>query len=168
MHGWRGAWHMAIDVPPEWRERVRHLLPALQEGVSFEYTSPVDPNYNCLAWALSHQFSAFENSKGAFWAWPDIPDDTAEGWARVFETHGFTRTDDFGFVEGYEKVAILEDADGDLHATRQDKSGRWKSKLGDLGPDIDHDGLECLEAAYGKVVLVLQKRRKDWDTPKQT
>jgi hypothetical protein len=154
---------MAIDIPPDWKEKVRRLLPDLQEGVSLEFTSPVDPNYNCLAWALSASFSAFENAKGAFWAWPHIADDTAEGWAQLCEFHGFTRTDNIEHVAGYEKIAILEDENGDLHATRQDKGGRWKSKLGDLGPDIDHDGLSGLEAVYGKVVRILQRRRLDWD-----
>jgi hypothetical protein len=153
---------MAIDISPEWRERVRHLLPGLQEGVSLEFTSPVDPNYNCLAWALSATFSAFENTKGAFWAWSDIPDDTAEGWAQVCQIHGFTPTDNAEFETGHEKIAIFEDGDGDLHACRQDKTGRWKSKLGDLGPDIDHDGLTALEVPYGKVVRILQRKRTDW------
>jgi hypothetical protein len=153
---------MAIDIPSEWKERVRRFLPDLKEGISLEFTSPVDPNYNCLAWALSFNFSAFENAKGAFWAWPDVPDDTAEGWAQVCQIHGFTPTDNTEHVAGYEKIAIFEDADGDLHASRQDRTGRWKSKLGDLGPDIDHDGLTALEAPYGRVVRILRKKRDDW------
>jgi hypothetical protein len=159
---------MAIDISPEWKERIRRLLPNLQEGVSFEFTSPVDPNYNCLAWALSQSFNVFENAKGAFWPWPYIADDTSEGWAQVFEIFGYTRTDNSEFVAGYEKIAILEEQPGDLHATRQDENGRWKSKLGVLGPDIDHDGLGGLEAAYGKAVVILQKRRPDWDGPENS
>jgi hypothetical protein len=154
---------MAVDISPEWKERVRRFFPDFQEGVSLEFTSPVDPNYNCLAWALSAHFSAFENAKGAFWVWPHIPDDTAEGWAQLCELFGFTRTDSAEFLAGYEKIAILEDVNGDLHACRQNEIGRWKSKLGDLGPDIDHDGLIGLETAYGKVVKVLRRRRPDWD-----
>ena len=156
---------MAIDISPYWKERVSRLLPDLREGFSFEFTSPADPNYNCLSWALSHTFSPFENAKGAFWAWPNIPDDTAEGWAQVCQIHGFVRADSTAFVRGYEKIAILQDEEGDLHACRQDRTGWWKSKLGDIGPDIDHDGLDCLEPAYGKVVIVLCKRRPDWDAP---
>jgi hypothetical protein len=154
---------MAIDIAPEWKERISRLLPDLQEGVSFEYTSPVDPNYNCLAWALGHSFSAFENSKGAFWPWKNIPDDTAHGWAQVCEIQGFRPATSSEFVTGYEKIAILEDEQGELHACRQNQAGRWKSKLGDLGPDIDHDGLSALETAYGKAVIILQRRRPDWD-----
>jgi len=127
-----------------------------------EFTSEVDFNYNCLSWALGSNTLLFDKGKGAFWAWPDIPDDTADGWARVCEKHGFVRTQDYGFVVGFEKVAILQDADGELHACRSDRNGKWKSKLGVRGPDIDHDGLQCLEYSYGKVVVVLQKHRPEW------
>jgi hypothetical protein len=156
---------MAIDISPEWRERVRRLFPDIEEGVSFEFTSPVDYNYNCLSWALSCDTRPFENAKGAYWPWKDIPDDTADGWAKLCEVFGFTliETHDTAFVPGYEKIAIFEDADGDLHASRQSKNGMWKSKLGDMGPNIDHDGLSGLETVYGKVVRVLRKRRPDWD-----
>ena len=154
---------MAIDIPPEWKQRVNRLLPDLEEGVSFEFTSEVDYNYNCLSWALSCNTRPFENAKGAFWPWKDIPDDTAEGWAQVCQTHGFTPTENSDFSAGYEKIAILRDEEGDLHAARQDRNGKWKSKLGDIGPDIDHDGLAPLESAYGKVVRVLQRHRTDWE-----
>lgn len=154
---------MPTEISLEWKEKISRFLPALQEGVSLEYTSPVDPNYNCLAWALSNSSHVFENAKGAFWPWRYIADDTAEGWAQVCEIFGFTRTDTAEFVKGYEKIAILEVEVDELHATRQDKNGKWKSKLGVLGPDIDHEGLGGLEAAYGRVVVILQKRRPDWD-----
>lgn len=154
---------MGIDITPDWRDRVRRLLPDLREGLNFQFTSEVDYNYNCLSWALSCNTRPFENSKGAFWPWENIPDDTAEGWAGVCQMHGFAVTDSIEFSPGLEKIAIFEAEDGSLHASRQDQTGRWKSKLGDMGPDIDHDSLAALEAAYGKVVRVLQRRRRDWE-----
>lgn len=156
---------MGINISPEWKDRVRRLLPDLKEGVSLEFTSPVDYNYNCLSWALSCDRHPFENSKGAFWPWKDISDDTADGWAKVCALFGFTLIDvsNTDFVQGYEKIAIFQDAEGNLHATRQDRTGIWKSKLGDMGPDIDHVGLDGLEVAYGKVVQVLQRKRPDWE-----
>jgi hypothetical protein len=160
---------VAIDIPLEYRARLRRLLPDLEEGISFEFTSPIDYNYNCLAWALSCNTRPFENARGAFWPWHNIPDDTAEGWAKVCSLLGFVPADDIEFENGYEKIAILEIAASDdpdeprLHAARQDKNGRWKSKLGDMGPDIDHDGLAVLEQGYGSVVRVLKRRREDWD-----
>jgi hypothetical protein len=164
---------MDIDISPEWRELVQKCFPGLVEGVSFEFTSKVDYNYNCLSWALSIDYVPLENYKGAFWTWKDIPDNTADGWVKVCEIHGFTLIEnaDTAFVPGYEKIAIFEqsneegdeDGDGRLHAARQDRNGKWKSKLGDMGPDIDHNELAPLESVYGKVVRVLQKRGLDWD-----
>jgi hypothetical protein len=153
---------MVIDIPPRWKRLVGELLPELIEGVSFEFTSPVDHNYNCLAWALSCNSHVFENAKGAFWPWENVPDDTADEWAEVCKVHGFKPTNTTDFVAGYEKIAIMRDEDGDLHATRQDRDGKWKSKLGDLGPDIDHEGLSALRQAYGEVVRVLERQRPDW------
>jgi len=151
-----------MDISPEWKKRVQKYFPDLQEGVSLEFTSPVDYNYNCLSWALGCSTKPFENAKGAFWAWPNIPDDTADGWSRVCQIHGFSVTPTAEFEPGYEKIAILENDEGDLHATRSDRNGKWKSKLGDSGPDIDHTGLDGLKHAYGKVVVVLRRRREDW------
>ena len=142
---------------------MRRFFPNLQEGVSLEFTSPVDYNYNCLAWALGCNAKPFEKAKGALWEWPDIPDDTADGWALVCEVHGFSRTETSEFRPGYEKIAILEDDEGQLHATRNDENGRWKSKLGDQGPDIDHVGLGALQGAYGDVAIVLERHRPDWE-----
>jgi hypothetical protein len=154
---------MDIDIPAYVRAWMTEVFPNLREGITFEYTSPVDYNYNCLAWALSAQFSSFEKGKGYFWAWSNIPDDTSDGWAKVCEVHGFVRLEnlDISFQEGFEKIAILEQGE-DLHATRQDRNGKWKSKIGEQGPDIDHDDLECLESGYGKVVVVLRRQRPDW------
>lgn len=156
---------MAIDISPEAKARVRRFLPELQEGVTFDYTSPVDYNYNCLSWALSCNTRPFENARGAFWPWENIPDDTADGWARVCMIHGFQECSDGQFEPGYEKVAIFQGTHSydDLHAARQDKNGRWKSKLGVQGPDIDHNNLSDLKSGYGDVVRYLKRRRPDWD-----
>ena len=163
MRGWLGVKDLSVEIPADWRNKVHRLFPELEEGVSLEFTSEVDYNYNCLSWALGCDRRPFENAKGAFWPWPDIPDDTAEGWAAVCEIHSFKRsTSGVEYVPGYEKIAIFEDADGNLHATRNDKIGKWKSKLGDMGPDIDHVGLDGLQSAYGKVVIVLERPRPDW------
>ena len=154
-----------MDISPEWKRRVQKLFPDLQEGVSLEFTSPVDYNYNCLAWALGCNTKPFENAKGAFWPWRHVPDDTPEGWARICQYHGFEICENGDCVVGIEKVAILQDKEGNLHATRQDRNGKWKSKLGDMGPDIDHVGLGGLKNAYGEIVFFLERRRQDWELP---
>src|SRR5450755_1791623 len=142
MLGWRGEGRMDISI--EWRKRVKRLFPDLREGVSLEFTSEVNFNYNCLAWAVSCDTAYFEIGKGCFWPWNNIPDDTAEGWAEVCRIHGFVSIpiENTDFIRGIEKIAILINQDGDLHAARQGRNGWWKSKLGGWGPDIDHMGLE--------------------------
>ena len=145
------------------RGQMKQNFPDLVEGVSFEFTSPVDPNYNCLAWALSYDNRYFDRGNGCYWPWEDASEESAEGWARVCEHHGFTVVSDCdtSFARGTEKIAILKDESGDLHAARQSATGRWKSKLG-IGPDIDHSDLKSLKSSYGEVVIVLQKSRPDW------
>jgi hypothetical protein len=146
------------------RSRMRTEFPDLIEGVSFDFVSPVDLNYNCLSWALSYENRYLDRGNGCYWPWDDASEETAEGWARVCEHHGFAIVphSDTTFIAGIEKIAILRNDAGDLHATRQDATGKWKSKLGAWGPDIDHVDLKGLEKSYGRVVIVLQKSRPDW------
>jgi hypothetical protein len=154
-----------MDTDP--LDRCRHFyaraFPDLKEGVNFHFTSPIDVNYNCLSWALSCNTQLFDSARGGTWPWIDIPGDTAEGWALFCQRHGFSVVEDknLSFVKGIEKIAIMED-DLYLHATRQDRNGIWKSKMGDQGPDIDHVDLDCIRKGYGEVVYVLQRERDDW------
>ncbi len=146
------------------RALIKRSFPSLIEGKSFEFASPPDLNYNCLAWALSYDNHYLDRGNGCYWPWEDASSETAEGWALVCEHHGFTPVDgnDITFQKGIEKVAILRNEAGELHATRQSPAGKWKSKLG-WGTDIDHVDLQSLECEYGKVVYVLQKARPDWE-----
>jgi hypothetical protein len=162
MRGWSGERRLPVNISDEVRAWVQEFFPDFVEGTSLEFTSPVDYNYNCLSWAFGCNTAPYWRDRGGFWPWNDVPDDTVDGWVRVCEIHGFVQTQDSGFVIGFEKIAILKDKDGDLHAARSDRDGRSKSKLGIYGPDIDHDGLVGLEMAYGKVVKVLQRHRPDW------
>lgn len=146
------------------RSQIKANFPDFVEGDSFEFTSPVDLNYNCLGWALSYDNRYLDRGNGCYWPWEDASEETAEGWARVCEHHQFRILSDpnTSFVPGIEKIAILRNDAGELHAARQSSEGKWKSKLGAWGPDIDHNDLAGLETTYGKVVIVLQKPRPDW------
>ena len=152
---------MAISISDEWKKRVPNIFPALLEGANFDFTSNVDYNYNCLAWALSYDSKYFENSKGSYWPWKDCADDTVEGWSGVCQLHGFSLTDGAEFEKGFERIAIFEDEEGVSHACRTGSDGIWKSKLG-TGPDIEHADLVSLEEGYGKVVVILKRHRPDW------
>jgi hypothetical protein len=160
-HGWSGDGPM--DISPEWRGIFAELFPELHEHLNFELTSEIDYNYNCLSWALSYSDKYLDNGKGCYWPWKNIPEDTANGWAEVCRLHGFESIpiQNTQFVPGIEKVAILANEEGDLHATRQSPNGWWKSKLG-TGPDIDHSTLDSIKIPYGNVVHLLQRVRNDW------
>jgi len=163
MLGSIGQNRMDTDPFDRWRRYIQNSFSDLREGENFHFTSPPDPNYNCLSWALSCDTQMFDNQPGCSWSWKDIPSDTADGWAMFCQRHGFNAVGDKNteFVSGVEKIAIME-KDAFLHATRQDQNGMWKSKMGDLGPDIDHTDLVCIREAYGDVVHVLQRDRPDW------
>ena len=153
---------MAIDIPDHWKDFVKDAFPRLVEGVNFDFSSEVDFNYNCFAWALSYPDKYFANSKGSYWPWKQFSDSTVEGFVGVCQLHGFGPSDNEDFKPGYEKIAIFEDEEGISHACRTDRIGRWKSKLG-VGPDIDHYTLSALKEGYGQIVKILEKRRPDWD-----
>lgn len=162
MLGCCGQRLMAIDIPEQSRQRIARQFPKFVEHVNFEFTSEVDYNYNCLSWALSRNDRLFENVKWGYWPWKDIPDDTAHGWFLFLQKMGFAPCENASFEPGVERIAVLENEDREIHACRQIQSGVWKSKLGDMGPDIDHVDLECLKEAYGDVAYILAKRREDW------
>ncbi len=151
-----------LSISDATRKSVSRLFPNLLEHVTFEYTSNVDFNYNCLSWALSVNTYLFENEKWCTWPWPEIPDDTAAGWNQFLQRMRFEPCPDADFVPGFEKIAIYGDKDNGLHACRSDEKGVWKSKLGDMGPDIDHFNLECLQPTYGEIAYLLQRKRPDW------
>lgn len=62
------------------------------------------------------------------------------------------------FEPSFEKIAIFADEFGPTHASRQLPTGRWASKMGWDGVDIEHDGLSCIEGnRYGKAQTFLRK-----------
>ncbi len=132
-------------------------------AAAYEITSPHDPKYNCIAFAvgdLSH-FWYDANVRGYYWP-PDEPSaDTLEGWLRVFAIHGYADTDDDSLEPLFEKVAIYAGSEGPEHVARQKASGLWTSKMG-KGRDIDHTTLAALEGEfYGRVVKIMKRPCKD-------
>jgi len=133
---------------------------------SYEPTSPKDPSYNCVAFALGDLKNFWDDVEvnGYYWP-PGVPSDTLAGWLEVFSIHGYHETDEDGLEEDFERIAIY----GSLktpeyivpeHVARQKASGTWVSKLGS-GKDVEHTlgGLEGVE--YGKVVRIMKRKCKD-------
>jgi len=136
-------------------------FPALRTG-GCRITSPADPGYNCVAWAVQDSKRWWDPSREAGYYWPagmpavlSLPSITA-----VFSAFGFESSPGAGHEPGVDKLAIYANAQGSpTHVARQLMSGAWTSKLGG-GEDIEHDALEGLEGElYGKVACVLCRGR---------
>jgi hypothetical protein len=124
-------------------KKLRRLFPRLFGG-EYSVTSPKSKKYNCLAWAAGHANRWWQQPPNGYW--PDgIPEDGSfEAAVRLFESLGFSRTEDPGHEQGAMKIAVYgKDSEGTAlllwtHAARQLENGRWTSKIGAL-QDIEHD-----------------------------
>lgn len=145
---------------PDWYP---HATPNLIDGLFLE-TSPIDPTYNCIAWAADDQDN---------WWWPSgSPDDywppgvplqiTLAAFVQAYGTLGYVPCADGALEIGFEKIAIY--ATGrpgqwvPQHAARQLPNGCWTSKLGSY-EDIEHMTATCVECPiYGKVVVLMKRQ----------
>jgi hypothetical protein len=128
----------------------------------YKITSPRDPQYNCIAYAIGDvsQFWDQISIKGYYWPPGAGSVQTLDGWMSVFEIHGYMETDNRDLEPKYEKVAIYATTDGPEHVARQKASGMWTSKMG-KGVDIEHT-LEGLEGDfYGKVAKIMKRKCQD-------
>lgn len=141
-------------------------FPGLRYDNHFEVTSPIDPSYNCIAWAYQ--------IKGR-WMWPPAgvpvsldavtywPDDNAstnvEKFVDAFRQKGYEICDDALFEEGYRKIALYVSpgTNNCTHAARQLSNGFWTSKLGSEY-DIQHSTPKEIEGRwYGEVYCYMKK-----------
>ena len=110
-----------------------------------------------MAWALDDKTRWWEKGRGCYWPDDNIPDDTVEGWIRIFEMSGYVKADSKEIESGFEK-AIYSNDEGPTHAARQTNEGQWTSILG-WGHDIDHETADALEGKeYGSIVQVMKRR----------
>ncbi len=139
---------------------IDEVFPALAKG-GFQFTSPVDKRYNCIAHAAGDT---------AKWWWPlpaDVPEvywpagvlraETLTAFRGAFASIGFVDCDNGDVETGIEKIAIFtNDQDVPLHAARQHANGRWTSKLGER-EDIEHSLRDLEGVVYGTVVLIMNR-----------
>ena len=93
--------------------------------------------------------------------WPiDPTDGTITGFIEAFRSLGYELCEDGTLEEGYEKVALYADAEGNpLHMARQLPSGAWTSKMGGA-EDIEHPTTDELSGRYyGRVERYMKRRR---------
>lgn len=141
-------------------------FPGLRNDEHFIITSPIDPNYNCIAWAYQ--------IKGR-WMWPPAgvpisldavsywPDENAstdvEQFVDAFRKKGYEKCEDSCFEQGYRKIAlyITPGTTECTHAARQLSNGYWTSKLG-KAYDIQHSTPKEIEGHWYGTVYCYMKR----------
>lgn len=154
-------WLEENPSPSEWIELE---FSRLRNNPTYEPKSPVDQDYNCIAFAADDTerwwWPPGPFGGGSYWP-PEAPTElTVESFIAVFRTLGYELCSDGTPEEGYEKVAIYEKRGEPTHAARQEPDGRWLSKLGQ-GYDIVHQALEDIggENGYGDVAVFLRRIR---------
>lgn len=122
------------------------------------FTSPTDPQYNCIAWAAGVNDIWWEPDQGHIYFWPLGAERryTVLAYAQAFATKGYVPCDSAKIESGVEKVALYAKNNVPTHAAKQLPDGWWASKL---GPDVDieHTLVALNGGAYGDVVTFLKK-----------
>lgn len=140
-------------------------FPGLATDNKFEITSPADPNYNCISWAMmrSDRWTAtpagYPHLDGVYW-WPPGAEDGRDISCLIdaFRHEGFELCQDYSFEEEWLKVALYYNPNTNewTHAARQLRSGLWASKLGE-SYDIHHGSPYTLESnIYGRVYCIMR------------
>lgn len=114
-------------------------------------TSKITSVYNCIAWAAGKSDRPWwpipYPSAPYYWTESD-KDELLEDFISGFGTLGYISCENGNLEEGYEKIVIYIDENGEVsHMARQLNTGLWTSKCGDL-EDIQHS-LEDLEGVNG-------------------
>lgn len=124
----------------------------------FIHTSPVDINYNCIAWAACDNTRWYEPDPYGYYYWPPqiTREYTVESYINLYEFFGFQRCEDGNIEEGFIKVAVFEKNGFPTHASRQLDNGSWTSKLG-KNIDVEHTLFNIQNGAYGNVIQFLKK-----------
>jgi hypothetical protein len=140
------------------RIALNNRFPALENTPS-RATSPSDPIYNCIAWAISEKNCKWWPGPFPEFYWPPgIPlEETQQAFEALFHTFSFEPCASGDLEPGYEKLALYVDAGGKpQHAARQLPSGQWTSKLGSW-LDIEHT-LPGIEGKwYGHVAVYFRR-----------
>ena len=94
--------------------------------------------------------------------WPDDVrnDESVEAFIAYFESIGYFLCDNPTLEEGFLKIALFVNDDYPTHVSHQLSTGKWSSKMGYEGVDIEHDDLDCISGpAYGVAAVFLKTLR---------
>jgi hypothetical protein len=125
-----------------------------------EETSPVTPDYNCIAWAAGNQEDWWWPTPEAVTYWPPgVPRvETCAAFVSAFQTLGYQSCDSGDLEAGFEKLVLYVDgSDKPTHMARQLPDGKWTSKMGS-SLDMSHTTPEVVGGpVYGAVNLFLKR-----------
>lgn len=141
-------------------------FPGLAHDPDFKITSPIDTNYNCIAWAVHYNnrwmWPGGVGTKicDGFQFWPDGIEDSVDvaAFIKAFAQLGYELCESADFEKGYRKIAlyVTPNTTECTHAARQLSNGKWTSKLG-KSHDIQHGSPYSLEGNwYGKVYCIMK------------
>lgn len=144
----------------------------MQRGLSTQYfpllalenhsvESPESDEYNCIGWACGLNDRSLWPAN-EFHEWPaDLPqEDELQSFIALFQKYGYEICASPDLESGFEKVAVYAINNEPTHAARQLASGKWASKMGYDGVDIEHDAVDNVEGpGYGRAVVFLGRPR---------
>lgn len=124
----------------------------------YAMTSPVDPSYNCIAWAAGDQRRWWEPDPMGVCYWPEsVPrEPTLRAYRLAFGSLGYIECEEATQEKGFVKVALFAKATQPTHASRQLPSSVWSSKLG-RHVDISHELEALCGETYGAVATILKR-----------
>jgi hypothetical protein len=128
----------------------------------YRVESPKDVSYNCIAYVVGDKTRHWSPTvlpiPGYYWPPNARRDDHPDALKSVFEAEGYEICTDGDLEEGYEKIALYVDKNGEwTHAAKQEINGEWSSKLGDE-EDIRHKTPHCFsDAIYGEIAYFMRR-----------
>jgi len=124
-------------------------------------SSPVDPGYNCIAYAAGDNerwWWPFQGLNQAYWPAGAPRELTLEAFVAAYATIGYAPCADGDVEAGYHKIAIFTYPQGrPTHAAKQRPSGRWTSKMGPQ-EDINHSLYGVQGPPYGEVAQYVKRK----------
>jgi hypothetical protein len=124
--------------------------------------SDKDPAYNCIAFAAGDETKKWDPGMiplpGYYWPPGAKRGDDPDSLKSAFQAIGYEICTNGDVEIGFEKIAIYVNNKGNwTHAARQEKSGKWVSKLGEA-EDIWHRTQHCFgDSEYGTVVYYMKR-----------
>jgi hypothetical protein len=147
------------------RRQLHQEIPALA-AADWKIKSPLDTNYQCIAWAACRTDRVWWPWDHPRFYWPPgfqklqlgepVP---VDHFAAMFEAKfGYHRCPDSAREFGYQKVAIYANSLGVTHMARQHLLGQgWLSKLGEEEDILHHTLYDVEGPAYGRAVLYMKR-----------